>query len=478
MKAISLLKTFVLFFSIFPFSTLTYSQEVEPGSFYVDHKSGFDANDGRAISEGGTGPWKTIQKAASTVKGGDTVYVRDGVYFEPKGLGIASDSAGIEIVNEGREGEYIRLLGFPGERPVIDMQGQAACFSIFGGSYIEISGFELRNCDGGGVWIRSGSERKNHNIIISNNIIHHIDGVSGGNVGGVRADHISDSKISDNMIYHIRVGGEMNENASGIHSYRMGNMVIEHNEISDASNGVFHKHPNFIGEPVGEFRYNIIKDVKNAFRFENTEGLPEVAYHKDASIHHNVVFEGNFLYDNTFRAKTQSSGLSIFNNTIVGSGVTISGFSGVNIFNNIMYGSAYIRVQYKDDVFTSDSRHGGSLRFVDYNIYYPDFYAILGFYGSQSYRYGSLQEWQSVSGSREIERLTTAMDSSPDLHSKVVDPLFVNVAVEDYRVSETSPAKTMGRGGSYVGAYGGSSLPGVRNIRFDAKPSPPDLSID
>ena len=49
--------------------TSAYAQD-----FYVDAAQGSDSAQGSALQ-----PFKTIQKAADTVKGGDTVIVREGV---------------------------------------------------------------------------------------------------------------------------------------------------------------------------------------------------------------------------------------------------------------------------------------------------------------------------------------------------------------------------------------------------------------
>ncbi len=74
--------------------TSAYAQD-----FYVDAAQGSDSAQGSALQ-----PFKTIQKAADTVKGGDTVIVREGVYYENVKI-TASGTAEKPIVFRAENGE-------------------------------------------------------------------------------------------------------------------------------------------------------------------------------------------------------------------------------------------------------------------------------------------------------------------------------------------------------------------------------------
>src|ERR1700689_2539710 len=70
--------------------------------------SGKDTNSGTITS-----PWRTLQHAANSVKAGDTVYVRAGVYKEVVSIpSSGSASAG-----------YITFSSYPGELAIIDGTG-------------------------------------------------------------------------------------------------------------------------------------------------------------------------------------------------------------------------------------------------------------------------------------------------------------------------------------------------------------------
>jgi hypothetical protein len=85
---------------------ITLQTEDSPGFLYFVSPEGSDANPGTFDL-----PWRTVARAAATLKGGDTAYVRGGIYRVTESINIA---------NSGREGAWLTLCGYPGERPIID----------------------------------------------------------------------------------------------------------------------------------------------------------------------------------------------------------------------------------------------------------------------------------------------------------------------------------------------------------------------
>jgi len=94
-------------------------------------------------SNGDTGtierPYRTIDYAAGRANPGDTIFVRDGTYFErvsPNRSGTAS--------------RRITIRNYPGESPIIDgsgqpVGGQTPMIEIDDESYLTIDGFQIRN---------------------------------------------------------------------------------------------------------------------------------------------------------------------------------------------------------------------------------------------------------------------------------------------------------------------------------------------
>lgn len=103
--------------------------------FYVSSSSGSDMNDGSFAS-----PWKSIQKAADTLKAGDTVYVRGGTYREKIKMNVS-----------GAADAYIMFRNFEGETPIIDGSGlgvsnspsSCSLIHIADRSYIKVIGFTI-----------------------------------------------------------------------------------------------------------------------------------------------------------------------------------------------------------------------------------------------------------------------------------------------------------------------------------------------
>jgi len=482
MKSVN--KIYMIVFSIvfLVFGTPANSQELVSGAFYVDKELGADSNDGRAIGEGGSGPWRTIQHAAQTISAGQTVYIREGIYTEPEPIEGSTKYWGIRPANDGAAGDRIRFLAYPGERPVIDMEMKAPCIVLYGRKHIEVSGFELRSCVQAGVWVMSGSGRDNSDIFISNNLIHRIDGGSGQNVAAVRMDDVGNSKIQDNIMHNIKVAGVDNGNAAGVLSYGMYEVTITNNEIHDAYSGIFHKMPDRQGRKGGVFQRNLIHDTTIAFYFNTNETWPEQGIHFNTEIRNNVVYAVDaFLYDNTHQSVGQNQGLKVYNNTIDGGNFGIRGFADVEIYNNIFFKINGIATVYQSEVFTSSVRRAPSIAYTDHNIFYPGFSGALGVYSGNEVKVGSLSEWQSVGyGGTPF---TLNVDApGPDQHSMEINPLFVDQNARNYRLDSASPAAGSGKNGGYMGAYTQEvkQIGPRTSIKTDevASPKAPELTIE
>ncbi|MBN2517380.1 MAG: right-handed parallel beta-helix repeat-containing protein, partial [Candidatus Altiarchaeota archaeon] len=106
--------------------------------YYVD-KSGIsgtcaDANPGTIMQ-----PWCTINKAVQTVRAGDTVYIRQGVYYES-----------LTMQNSGAPGNPITFKAYPGDECKGEYAGlKSDCGVVIDGSYV-LSGTWQR--DGGDIY--------------------------------------------------------------------------------------------------------------------------------------------------------------------------------------------------------------------------------------------------------------------------------------------------------------------------------------
>lgn len=148
------------------------------GSVYYVAPAGDDLNPGSIGA-----PWATIQHAADTLGPGDVVYLRSGTYNEHVG-----------IATSGTPGASIDYTAHPGESPVIDGTGVEGYTNgvVVTGSYIRLTGLEIRNWEGNGIWAEGAGF-----LEITNCTLHHL----GYGIGV--ADGTHDFTITGTEIHHF-----------------------------------------------------------------------------------------------------------------------------------------------------------------------------------------------------------------------------------------------------------------------------------
>ncbi|MEJ2628573.1 MAG: right-handed parallel beta-helix repeat-containing protein, partial [bacterium] len=155
-----------------------------PHTFYVDinHQNCNDSNKGTL-----TNPWKTIQHAVDILLPGDTVFIKQGSYYE----NLTTQRSG--NTTDG----YITFSAYPQETPVINGTGVAASNTGFTitHSYIHLIGLELKNWING-IWMEEAD-----NVLISACEIHQV--VYG--IGAADATH--DFRFDRVVMHHFDLYG-------------------------------------------------------------------------------------------------------------------------------------------------------------------------------------------------------------------------------------------------------------------------------
>jgi parallel beta-helix repeat protein len=107
-------------------------------TYYVS-PAGSDSSPGSEAS-----PWKTIQKAANTLRPGDTVLIRQGTYPER-----------VVPANSGTEGNWITYRNYGSETVVIDAESGARdfCIRVVGKSYLHFAGLSLQGASSAGLLV-------------------------------------------------------------------------------------------------------------------------------------------------------------------------------------------------------------------------------------------------------------------------------------------------------------------------------------
>ncbi len=457
-------------------------------TFYVS-TSGSDSNNGSYTS-----PWLTIQHAANTVTAGATVYVEAGTYNES-----------VNFPNSGTPSEPITFENYPGQTPTVDGTGVKCCTSnppssgnetqglitIVNGSYITVSGFEIRNFTTSsaaptpaGVWITGSGT----GVQVLNNLVHNITTTSEKNgnafgiaVYGTSSTPISNLTISGNQVYELKTGESESVNVDGNVTY----FTISNNIVHDNDNigidaigfegvGPSGSDQARYGEISGNTVYNI-SAIHNAG--EGDEYDADGLYCDGCEY---VIFERNTVYkcDLNMEAASEHSGhdssyVTIRNNVFYDAntvGISIGGYSNavggsdhVVIVNNALYNNntknqgAEFQIQYHSgsssgNIFENNIVYAGKQNVWIYSYVKPTssypappatlnwnlYYSTAGYVQSTSidwagkYNYKTYADYQSGSGE--------------DANSPNADPLFDDLTSTppDLDIASNSPAVNAG----------------------------------
>lgn len=180
-------------------TTVKQLSDTDPNTLYVS-PVGSDANDGQAPETA----FGSLQKGLDSVSAGQTLFVMDGEYSYASPYGRNH----FRLAKSGRADAWIRILAYPGDRPVIKATTGSGIELV--GSYLEFSGFEIagegfnvENNFGFGVMAERG-----HHIRLNDNVIH---GMALAGIGVIEASQI---EIRGNTIYNNAYWGP--EQGSGI----------------------------------------------------------------------------------------------------------------------------------------------------------------------------------------------------------------------------------------------------------------------
>lgn len=300
LKAMRYIRYTFIFFSI-----LMISMSISSAATYYVAKNGNDNNPGTEAQ-----PWQTIQNAADTLVAGETLYVKEGTYNEK-----------ITIKKSGSPGNYIIFAAYPGHTVTIDGTGIAvpvwdALFTIYGASYINLSGFSIKNSKFAGIMATSdygdfGPKNYPTNIIIEKN-------------------YISNTASSAIFIEEGR------------------NVVIDGNEITRAQ--TMEGLSSQVHEPITLTRVDGF-EIKNNKLYDNMfESINAKEGSRNGKIHHNDIsqhYSAGIYIDAYDRA---AYNIEIFSNKIYDGKATARGIAiavenggslkNVKVYNNVIYNNA------------------------------------------------------------------------------------------------------------------------------------------
>ncbi len=372
----------LFFLTLLIFSSFSFGQD-----FYVSNIHGQDTNSGSEFA-----PFKTINRAISSVNPGGTIYVMQGIYrnnnFGSVNVSNYTNMSNPHVVTinkSGTEGNYITLRNYPGDLPKIEFDGKGGILISNNMNYIIIDGFEVEgpsqdiNYDmamanreykvsvaeddddstnynhnyfsGKGIW---GGYGAHHHIIIRNNIVHDTPGSA---IRFNDSDHITiehntvynatwwTSSASSAVVYAETISASESDNGYDIKMIMRGNIVYNNwnripfyvTQLPDNSGNT---NPNY-----GTATYNSIldgqglyvtrsdDDYNGTFLFENNicvnNGKNGINF--DNSLSASAIYRNNTLYLNGVHEYIQD--LSVADGNPAHRGQNVAGIKANRVFN-------------------------------------------------------------------------------------------------------------------------------------------------
>ncbi len=383
--------------------------------YFVDpaHNRSNDSSYGREFR-----PWKTIGKASETLKPGDIVFVKEGVYnFTDPGAEVEGFVA-INPRNNGLGDKPIIFKAYPGHNVVLtwdrdpDQQNTVGLIGSSEREHIVLDGFRVRN---GGILIWSS----NHTTIKDCEVWYD-DKVRTTAVNGIRVEHSRNNTIRNNIIHGINEVENLNEVCLQLINAQ--DNIIEHNNVFDCYVGILDK----VEGERNIIRRNKIFDCPSIGVWDEG-GHSRPGYPNQGNqIYQNIIYDcGEGLTSGrSFNARYYNNLLYNINKNFQVTNAASEEWNkvtGIEFYNNIVLGAEiniddinYVSPIYMDELFN----------YSDYNNVYGVEYMIG--YRSQ----GGLDEWKKK----------TWLDA----YSLDNNPMLVNLLAHDFHLKRDSPLRDRG----------------------------------
>jgi cysteine-rich repeat protein len=424
------------------------------------------------------GDHATIQAALDVAVAGDVVEVENGTYNE-KVTFSASGTVGLPITLQAKSGHSPIIDGTG-----ISVAGLAGLVYIEDQSFIEISGFEIRNFFGtgpadfpAGIWLRGQSG----NVEIRNNTVHSIENSGCGNCGahGIAvygtsgAGSIHDLVIDGNVVRDCILGWSEAMVLNGnVEDFVVSNNTVHdnnnigidmigfENECSGCADGLDRARDGLV---VGNLVYNIDSQGNPAYGSDRSADGIYVDGGTRITIERNIVHDVNIGIELASEHQGKdTSEITVRNNFVYDCHTTGFAMGGYNtnrgstedcvVVNNTFYhndsdatGSGEMLIQYDtrnnilknnilvagpQNVFISNDYSANTGNTVDSNIYFSSGGANSSEWSWKGNYYTGYADWLANTGN--------------DVGSQFTNPKLVAAGTGDLHLQATSPALNSG----------------------------------
>jgi len=381
------------------------------GQNYYVATTGNDANAGTITS-----PWKTITKAANTLTAGQIAYIRGGTYNE-----------GVQIKNSGTEGNYISLIAYPNEKPIVDGTGKGTYYlmNLNQKSYIKVSGIRFQN---GTIGIGNGAS----NILIENNEVANFSNP------GIEVNSCSVAIVKGNIVDNVCNSSWGECITIGFSEY----IDIAYNEVR---NGSLTNTAGGEGIDIKSSKHvwvygNVVHDLRKlGIYIDAYDGLDY-----DIEVFNNKVYNCNDGVVISSEQRNAVEKIHVYNNLLydciyIGIGVvnwpthaaagTWYPINDIIIENNTVSSTGGINI---------DARNGTNF-IIRNNIIYNYSPLNYGIYPS------------SIILSNNLSNIGVV--SALGTNGVLADPMFVNAILKDFRLTSSSPAIDKGASNAIANDY-------------------------
>lgn len=452
----------------------------EAKTFYLDAQlsqncSGNYSTTNRSCSGVDGTAYNNLNDAVNALAGGDTLYVRNGIYYR-----TTNDyfSGALAVNVAGTASQHTVVSNYGTEQPVICTSSTKCNYNpdpsdttytnsshyypnpaiSIGANYVDVMGFKTY----GQVLVRGASASKIHDITIQNS-----DLGGGGphlNQGNVVLFHdVYDVTLKNNKI-HNSSWGESNANGPAVMGYRFA-ATIENNEFYDNwGSDIRLKDTQSANGYSTHIRYNFFKPSSIATG-SNNSGVSGINQYSD--------LDYIYIYNNIFYNKPvgivwdtpANYGTFAYNNTFINNSVDISNWmtTQINTFNNLYYHSV------SSQIYIDVQANPLSLINSDFNLHYSA---------------DSTARWRNLYANRGTTLVEWQTYSSKDINSVYKNPNFVNPTGStpaDFKRTSYSGDVSGSSYGAVAGAYEtGNEIIGLyTSISTDTTPpsSPSGLAV-
>jgi Right handed beta helix region len=251
-------------------------------------------------------PWRTLHNVNLSIYSsvrpatwkelhpGDHVYLMDGVhdavYHPGDDSGTQGGGSFLLYVRglHGEEGKPVVFKGYPGHRPILDIDGAGRAIQVEASSHVRLEGLEVRDAWNRGIRL-AGSDQ----VSVSRVLVHDTDGTVADNVAGFEVLGSTNVEVSDSVFYD---NYDRTAAANGVQTHNSGNFVL----FGGANIEVHHCIFYMTGDPAGQSSGFGIKykhastDPTGWFHlhdsyFENHKYFAIGLGTAHAHVHHNVI---------------------------------------------------------------------------------------------------------------------------------------------------------------------------------------------